>query len=89
MRNARGRGHTSHTTTNKGSRPLTPPAGIGRGRHEPSKVKVCESIKGKRLPKRKAPHEKTGKKIRKTMKHTQECPRAPSGHEMCPCTHTP
>ena len=29
------------------------------------------------------------RKAHHTMKHTQECPRLPSGHEVCPCTHAP
>ena len=56
MRNARGKGHNGRTTTNKRAQPLSSPARIGRGRHETSKVNVCESIKGRRPPKRKAPH---------------------------------
>ena len=60
------------------------PARIGRGRHETSKV--CESNKGTRAPKHKAQHGKS-QKAHHTTNHTQERPRAPSGQEVCPCTH--
>ena len=57
---------------------------LGRGRHETSKV--CES-KLALSPNTKR-HTEKQRKAHHTMEHTQECPRARSVHEVCPCTHT-
>ena len=64
----------------------TSPAGIGRGRHETRKV--CESNKGTRAPVHKVQSEKNtkGTPHQKTNAGVMS-PRAPSGQEVCPCTH--
>ena len=84
VRTARGKGHNGRATSNKRACPLSSPARIGRGRHETSKVP--ESIKTPQNIKR---HTEKQRKAHHTKKHTQQCPRALSGHEVCPCTHAP
>ena len=60
VRNARGKGHNGHTTTNKRARPLTSPARIGRGRRETRCVKASrrrDPPNAKRHTKKQGNHE--------------------------------